>query len=79
MEMKNDIHFGTSGFNGLPSGNRDYSNGNYNSIGIFGAFWSSTAFNNLTAWNRELEYHSAVVYRFNATKQFGFPIRCLKD
>ena len=71
--------FGTSGFSGFPAGNRDYYNANYNSMGSFGAFWSSTELNSLTAWNRELEYHASVVYRFNATKQFGFSIRCLKD
>jgi uncharacterized protein (TIGR02145 family) len=70
--------FGTSGFSGFPAGNRDYYNANYNSMGSFGAFWSSTELDSFTAWNRELEYHASVVYRFNATKQFGFSIRCLQ-
>ena len=77
--LEENIEFGTSGFTGLPAGNRDYYNAHYNSMGFFGAFWSSTELNSLTAWNRELEYHASVVYRFNATKQFGFSIRCLKD
>ena len=77
--LEENIEFGTSGFTGFPAGNRDYGNGNYNSMSFFGAFWSSTESNSFTAWNRELEYHSSIVYRFNATKQFGFSIRCIQD
>jgi len=77
--LNENTEFGMSGFTGLPSGYRDYGNGNYTSMGIFGSFWSSTEYSSLTAWNRELEYYTSVVYRFNATKQFGFSIRCLRD
>ena len=77
--LDENTEFGTSGFSGFPAGNRDYYNANYNSMGFFGAFWSSTELDSFTAWNRELEYHSSIVYRFNATKQFAFSIRCLKD
>ena len=77
--LEENTVFGTSDFSGLPAGSRDYGNGNYNSMSFFGAFWSSTESNSLNAWNRELEYHSSVVYRFIATKQFGFSIRCLNN
>ena len=77
--LENNAEFGMSGFNGLPAGHRLYDNGYYSSMGNFVSYWSSTEHSSNYAWNRELEYHASVVYRFYATKQFGFSIRCLGD
>ena len=77
--LEDNAEFGTSGFNGLPAGHRLYDNGYYSGMGNFASYWTSTVYSSNTAWNRELEYHASVAYRFNATKEFGFSIRCLKN
>ncbi|MBL7108885.1 MAG: hypothetical protein ISS11_01375, partial [Candidatus Marinimicrobia bacterium] len=69
-----------SGFNALPGGYRDYDNGNYTSMGIYGFFWSSTVFDDNTAWNRTLHYYSSEVYRlYSRDKRSGFALRLLRD
>lgn len=67
-----------SGFSGLPGGTRnDY--GTFYSHGRYGYFWSSSEASSNYAWTRSLFYHSSNVFRFNANKQHGFSVRCLRD
>ena len=63
---------------GLPGGYR-YFNGNYNSIGYFGYWWSSTGYNTNDAWFRYLNYYNGNANRSNNNKRYGFSVRCLKD
>ena len=68
----------TSGFAGLPGGNR-YSGGTFNDIGSNGYWWSSTEGSTIYAWNRYLYYDYSGVFSFNGRKTTGFSVRCLRD
>ena len=68
----------TSGFKGLPGGDRS-GNGTFNDVGGSGGWWSSTEGSTGSAWSRGLLYSHGNVFRFNYYKQGGFSVRCLRD
>jgi len=68
----------TSGFAGLPGGCRG-SGGTFGSIGNYGYWWSSTEYSARYVWYRYLHYDGFNVGRSNASKQYGFSVRCLRD
>ena len=74
--LENNSEFGTSDFTALPGGYRGYSNGYYFSMGDYGYFWSSTAYDSSNAWYRGLYCGSSDVDRSYDYKQYGFSIRC---
>ena len=69
----------SSGFTGLPGGNRFGLNGAFYNIGAGGFWWSSSENGTNDAWNRELNYIDGKVSRYNYFKQNGFSVRCLRD
>jgi uncharacterized protein (TIGR02145 family) len=68
----------SSGFSGLPGGNRS-SNGAFSLIGNSGYWWSSTEFNTDIARYRNLFYDDGYVSRNGYYKTLGFSVRCIKD
>jgi uncharacterized protein (TIGR02145 family) len=68
----------SSGFSGLPGGNRNYY-GSFYYIGEYGFWWSSSEGTTYNAWGREMNYGNGNVFRFNIDKSFGFSVRCLRD
>ncbi|MBK9328438.1 MAG: fibrobacter succinogenes major paralogous domain-containing protein [Sphingobacteriales bacterium] len=68
----------SSGFTGLPAGNRYY-NGSFDVIGLSGYFWSSTEGNTSFAWYRYLGYGDSGALRGNYYKGYGFSVRCVRD
>jgi len=69
-----------SGFTGLPGGYRIKYDGTYSNINKYGYFWSSTDFNNSSAWSRRLDYDISSIYRgYFYYKNDGLSIRCIKD
>jgi len=68
----------TSGFSGLPGGNRS-GNGPFYDVGGDGYWWSSTEGRTLVAWIRTLHYDDGYVLRYNLNKGDGFSVRCLRD
>lgn len=68
----------STGFTARPGGLR-YSAGSFNVIGYYGYWWSSTAYDTLTAWRREILYNYANVLRNYHYKQSGFSVRLLKE
>lgn len=44
-----------------------------------GYWWSSTAIDSETAWNRSLNINSSSVCRSYDNKKYGFSVRCVKD
>ena len=74
----NDGASNSSGFTGLPAGNRDLY-GTFNNIGNGGHFWFSTEYNTYYAWNHTLSYTSSSVNRGGNGKQYGYSVRCVKD
>jgi uncharacterized protein (TIGR02145 family) len=70
----------SSGFNGLPSGNRDPSQGNFGTIGSNAIFWSSTESTSNSAWVRYIfDYQAAISKSNRISKNDGFSVRCVKD
>ena len=69
----------SSGFTGLPGGYRRFNDGIFNSIGIYGGWWSSTGSIN-TARCRSLS-SDRIILRLepNIESGTGFSIRCVKD
>jgi len=65
-------------FTGLPGGYR-YSYGDYNYIGHYGYWWSSTEPKTSAAWYRYLDYYNGNAYRDDFSKGYGFSVRCLRD
>ncbi|MBU3715077.1 MAG: hypothetical protein FGM46_09040 [Ferruginibacter sp.] len=68
----------SSGFSGLPGGNR-FSNGPFKNISYFGVWWSSTENNTGDVWTRLLNYKYGNVNRNNDIEAGGFSVRCLRD
>jgi uncharacterized protein (TIGR02145 family) len=68
-----------TGFAALPSGYRLSNSGNFGSIGYYGYFWSSTAYNSNNALSRRLNYNNSDVYLTAHNNQTGYSIRCVKD
>ncbi len=71
----------SSGFSGLPGGERD-GWGTFYEIGNYGSWWSSTeVINTYTAWSRYLRYNVGNAFRDSIPnyKNFGLSVRCLKD
>jgi uncharacterized protein (TIGR02145 family) len=66
------------GWNGLPSGNRHF-RGDFDFIGYYGAWWSSSAIDADDSWNRYLGYDGSLIYRSSPKKFSGFSVRCLRD
>ena len=69
----------SSGFTALPGGYRNGHDGSFNDVGLNGVWWSSTAYDASSAWNRALYYYNANAYRGNYGKQNGFSVRCVRD
>jgi uncharacterized protein (TIGR02145 family) len=69
----------SSGFTGLPGGNRINNSGSFYYLGSYGYWWSSSEYSGSNAWYRGLYYDSDGVYRGNCSQTYGFSVRCLKD
>lgn len=68
----------TSGFSGLPGGYRNL-NGYFYRITTDGYWWSSTEVYTDFAWERDVSYNHASIYRNNYGKGAGFSVRCVRD
>jgi uncharacterized protein (TIGR02145 family) len=68
----------SSGFAGLPGGNRN-SNGLFFNVGNYGFLWSSTENSTTFAWSRLLSYDAGFINMGSSNKQVGFSVRCLMD
>ncbi len=73
-------NYGTDdyGFSGLPGGSRGYS-GNFDFIGYYGIWWSSTEYSSGSAWYHYLSYYYGYVSVSDYYKQIGISVRCLRD
>jgi uncharacterized protein (TIGR02145 family) len=68
----------SSGFAGLPGGNR-FTNGAFVNVGLNGLWWSSTEGGTSGAWFRFLGYDAGNVNRGGVNKRDGFSVRCIRD
>jgi len=68
----------SSGFSGLPGGYRHY-DGDFNSVGDCGYWWSASEGSDTDAWSRKLDDSSSDLTRSNPSKDYGFSVRCVRD
>lgn len=68
----------SSGFTGLPGGNR-VSDGSFNTFGSGGSWWSLSESSTSNVWYRFLYAYDANVDRFSNDKHYGFSVRCVRD
>jgi len=68
-----------SGFSALPGGYRDYFDGSFSNVGIYGYWWSSTEDDTIYAWYRNMFYGLSDVGRLLSSKLNGLSVRCVKD
>ena len=74
-----DFDFGTSGFNALPGGRRDYGDTFYG-IGYLAHWWTATEFGaTISGWVHSLSNTATTVSRGECGNQLGFSVRCVKD
>jgi uncharacterized protein (TIGR02145 family) len=66
------------GFNAMPNGCR-YDGGNFNNIGSYAFFWTSSELDSVYAWYRSLKYNTGNATRSFSKKQSGYAIRCMRD
>jgi uncharacterized protein (TIGR02145 family) len=70
----------SSGFTGLPGGNRGSESGSFYVLGQYGYLWTSTESEKNRAFNRHLLlYSGAFEDNYKDVKCAGFSIRCIKD
>lgn len=67
-----------SGFKALAGGGRSY-DGTFYSISSYGYFWSSSEYNEESAYDRELFYSGTGVLRYDSHKVSGYSVRCVQD
>ena len=67
----------SSGFSGLPGGDRTDSGG-FNNTGYYGYWWSSSP-SSTDAWFRVLFIENENVGRFSSSPLLGFSVRCVRD
>ncbi|HOW26569.1 MAG TPA: FISUMP domain-containing protein [Bacteroidales bacterium] len=67
-----------SGFTALPAGYRDYWGGNFDNLGMYGTFWTSSPNTSTDAWTHELSTNHADIYRNAYDIIYGYSVRCVK-
>ena len=67
----------TSGFNGLPSGFRNYEG--FNEIGSEGYWWSSTGSDNQWVSCRYLSFSDSYFHKHHMSNADGLSVRCIRD
>jgi uncharacterized protein (TIGR02145 family) len=66
------------GFRSLPAGYRHIS-GSDQRLGNMTFYWSSTQFDAVNAWNRQMSSTATTVTRRYDDKATGFAVRCVRD
>ncbi|WP_291121524.1 fibrobacter succinogenes major paralogous domain-containing protein [Flavobacterium sp. UBA6026] len=77
-DMPNTDATNSSGFTGLPGGQRDFG-GNFNNVGVGSFWWSSTEIDAKNALTISLYYGDGTVRIMGPNKVYGFSVRCIKD
>ena len=69
----------SSQFNALPGGDRDFSNGNYQSVNLAALFWSRSVYDSVYAISRQLFYERNRIEVYNENKRFAFSVRLIQN
>lgn len=68
----------SSGFTGLPGGDRNF-DGSFSGMGYYGFYWSSSEFDTTSAIVRSMNYNNDNINRNYVDKTRGFSVRLIKD
>lgn len=68
-----------SGFAALPAGYRRRFNKEFDFVGEYACFWTSTEADKENAWYRHFYYDKESICRTYNLKNYGFSVRCIKD
>jgi len=66
-----------TGFTALPGGFRY--EGVFSDIRLYGYWWSSLGYNDISAWHREIDGTRVNLFRYTSPKNFGLSVRCIKN
>jgi uncharacterized protein (TIGR02145 family) len=69
----------STGFTALPGGIRNHYDGSFTGIGSSTFWWVGTELNAGWAWARILRNNNAAVEVNSGVKEFGLPVRCVRD
>lgn len=75
--LKNNVNFGSSGFDGLPGGIRTL-RGRFDDIGSSGYWWTATLYAG-SAWYRSFNYEGGGIKRDTWFIGDGFSVRCTRE
>lgn len=74
----NSFATNSSGFSGLPNGNRTMT-GAYYSLGLNSNWWSADQYDSQRAWFISMSNTSIDNGHYHTDKNVGFPVRCFRD
>lgn len=77
--LRDDPRFATSGFEGLPSGNRIGASGTFGNQGTNSYWWTATPADEDSLWFRSLYYGSTHLIRQTAPRRYGLAVRCVRE
>nr|NQU93020.1 fibrobacter succinogenes major paralogous domain-containing protein [Bacteroidota bacterium] len=79
-EYPENLTFGTDdfGFSALPGGYR-VGLGDFDQLGRYGAWWSTTEFSFFFSWGRNMFFDTEQMGDYYDYKQVGRSVRCIKD
>jgi uncharacterized protein (TIGR02145 family) len=77
-DLRNNVGFGDSGFNFVPSGMR-FDDGEFGDIGDYGYLWLATEGDNADYFIRLVSYDTTKITRYEETASSGMPIRLVRD
>lgn len=69
----------SSGFSGVPGGQRTTYDRIFSSIGNTGIWWSATDNKTADAYCRFISYRNNSLYNISCSKEYGYSVRCVKD
>lgn len=67
------------GFKAMPTGSRHGVSGGFEDYNAGASWWSSTSYDDTSAWFRSIVVGESTIYRGNVINQSGFSVRCLKN
>lgn len=67
-----------TGFSAIPGGYR-HPQGEFYTLGRNLNWWTTTSYNDFSAWYRNIYYNNAGIYRNIYTKTSGFSVRCIRE
>ena len=67
-----------TGFSALPGGYRDL-DGNFYTVGDYGNWWSTSGFDESSAYYRRLSFSSEALDSYDGNKRLGYSVRLVRD